>query len=596
MKNVGYFSKEKKGYFSLYGRAQHRGFTFVEILVTIAIFTLVFGGLFGGFQLMLQLIGKSKAQAGALALMSEKMEYIRSLPYNNVGTIAGVPNGNIAQTSTTTLNGIVYNERILIQYVDDVADGIGGADSNGILADYKQIKVEYSWDLRGKNDTAALVSNIVPPSIETTAGGGTIRVNVFNANVLPLSGAEVRFFNDTTTSTIDTLRYTDLNGITYLSGAPAAANYQITVTDSGYSTDGTYVATTSNPNPVTLPVAVLESQISTMNFQIDELSDILVTTVGLPTYGSFIDIFTDASLLTSVPSTTVSGGSLVLSDDVGVYRTPGTAVSTSTAPGAITSWYAATFQASTSASTTATVSLLYDNGGGLAFVPDVDLPGNSIGFTYSPVDLTGLSVATYNTLALQTTLSTTDTAYTPQLHQWALSYVQAQSSISDIQLSIAGDKIIGTDATAKPILKYQNTGVTDGDGEWNVSDIEWDIYDIEVLTEGYNVLEVCAPSPLYLNPDTSETVQFTLSAATPQLLRVLVQEIDGTPIPDATVRLENTSVDQTDTTSLCGQTYFSSGLYDADDYTLTVDATGYTTEVTASTTINSSSTVTVILN
>ncbi len=148
----------------------NRGFSFVELLISVAIMVLVFGGLFAGIQAMIQVIGNSKASTGALALATERMEYIRSLSYDSVGTIAGIPNGAIPQNATRTLNGVTYNERVLIEYVDAPEDGIGGADANGILADYKRVKIEYSWDDRGTTKYRSLVSNIVPRGVETTSG------------------------------------------------------------------------------------------------------------------------------------------------------------------------------------------------------------------------------------------------------------------------------------------------------------------------------------------------------------------------------------------------------------------------------------------
>lgn len=578
------------------GFQKNRGFSFVELIITIAIFSLVFGGLFGAFQVMTALIGTSKAKAGALSLMSSKMEYIRSLPYNSIGTDGGVPSGAIPQNSTSTLNGIEYAERILIQYIDDPADGVGGADTNAILADYKQAKVEYTWTIRGKTQKASLVSNIVPLGIESIAGGGTIKVNVFDATVAPVAGAEVRFVNDTTTSTIDTVRYTDLTGVAYLSGAPAVANYEITVTDTGYSTDGTYTATTSNPNPTTQPVAVAESLITTMNFQIDMLSDLLIKTVGPATYADFFDTFGDSSQLMSTSSTHIVSGDMVLTDTLGVYDVLGSVQSASTTPATIQSWYAASFSVSTTVSTAVRMFVMYNNAGAFTLVPDADLPGNSAGFTASPVDISNLDPLTYTELALSADFSTVDTNETPELHEWGITYITTQSTISGVQLAIEGAKSIGTDGSFQPVLKYSTTSVSDGSGEWVQDDIEWDVYTVSVLSPGYSVYEVCAPSPLTLNPGATEEMIITLAGPSTQLLRVTVSELDGTPIPDALVHLENTGVDLAQLTSLCGQTYFNTGLYDDDDYLLSVSAPGFATEVIASTTVSSSSTANVILN
>ncbi len=572
------------------------GYSLIELIITIALFSLVFSALFAGVQFALSLVGTSKAEAGALALLVDKMEYIRSLPYNDVGTVGGVPAGDIPQTGTTTLNGITYNERVLIQYVDDPADGTGSSDSNGILADYKQIKIEYVWSIRGKTNSASLVSNIVPNGIETTAGGGTIRVNVFDAQVQPLSGAAVRFLNNTTTTTIDTTRYTDPNGVAYLAGAPAAANYEIIVTDDGYSTDGTYVATTSNPNPTTPPIAVLESQISTMNFQIDKLSDLTIRTLNPATYGNYTDTFSDNSGLISQSSTTVSSGALILNGSAGSYKSTGSAVSTSTDVTSPDAWYSASFSASTSASTSVRVSVMYDNAGVMTLVPDEDLPGNSVGFTTSPVDISSLSTTTYASLGLSAILTTTDANVTPYLHQWQITHVVNQTPIADVPLSIAGAKSIGTYDDGQPVLKYAATGVSDSSGVWDQSNIEYDLYTVTVNSTAYDVQEECPIVPFALSPDTTETLTFTLGPASGAMLRVAVTQADGTPIPDATVRLQNTGIDQQQKTSLCGQTYFGSGLYTAGDYQVTVSASGYATQTVTDVTVNASSSLTVQLN
>lgn len=576
--------------------ASQRGFSFVEMIVTAAIMSLVFGGLFQAFQVMTNVVATSKAKSGALSLISERMEYIRSLPYNSVGTDGGVPAGILPQNSTTTFNGILYSERILVQYVDDAADGSGGADSNGILSDYIQTKVEYTWTYRGVTDSMFLVSNIVPPGIESTLGGGTIRVNVFDATVMPVPGAAVRFINNETSPAIDTIRYANLSGVAYLSGAPAASNYQIIATDTGYSTDRTYVATTSNPNPITPPVAVLESQVSTMNFQIDQLSDLRLTIASAATYGAFSDTFLDYTQIATTSNTIITTGAIELTNIAGTYDTSGSMQSTSTAPSLLDSWYSVAFNASTSAQAWVQVSVMYDNAGVLTLVPDEDLPGNSTGFQSTPIDITGLDVASYPELALYGLFRTTDTAQTPVLYDWSLTYITSQPPISGVDVSIQGSKSIGTDGDAQPVLKYKDNGVSDSNGEIDFDGIEWDIYTIEVISPGYSVYEVCPTSPYALNPGVIREMKLTLGGASSQLLRVIVSQVDGTPVREATVRLENTGVDQLSTTSLCGQSYFDSGLYNDDDYLLTVTAPGFTTEVTASTTVSSSSTVTVILN
>ena len=340
------------------------GFTFIELLVTAAVTALIFTGLMASVQLAVKLISTAKAKTGAVSLATERLEYIRSLAYADIGTIAGIPPGNIPQQSTRTLNSITYHERVLIQYVDAPDDGLGASDDNGILADYKRAKVEYSWLGPNGTNSIALLSDIAPPGIESTAGGGTIAVNVFDANVQPVQGAAVRVINTTTTSTIDTTQYTNASGIAFFAGAPAASQYELIVTKAGYSTDSTYVATTSNPDPITPPVAVLEGAVSTMNFRIDLLSRLTVRTVEPAATDLFEDDFSDGSLIESMTDTILTAGSIVLTGSPGTYSLTGTVFATTTEPTSFDAWGIASWSATTDTDTTVRIHV-YDVSGGV---------------------------------------------------------------------------------------------------------------------------------------------------------------------------------------------------------------------------------------
>jgi prepilin-type N-terminal cleavage/methylation domain-containing protein len=83
------------------------GFSLVEVIIVSAILLLVFGGLFSSFKYTLGLIANSKAKMTALALITDRLEYIRSLPYDAVGTIGGLPNRSIPQYRIIEQPGVV---------------------------------------------------------------------------------------------------------------------------------------------------------------------------------------------------------------------------------------------------------------------------------------------------------------------------------------------------------------------------------------------------------------------------------------------------------------------------------------------------------
>ncbi len=574
-----------------------RGFTFVELLIGCAVITLFFGGLFGAVQYSVKLISVSKAKSGALAIANERLEYIRSLRYADVGTIAGIPNGAIPQSSTSTENNIVYTTRVLIEYIDSVDDGEGGLDSNGILADFKRAKIEVSWDIGYGTTSIYLVSDIVPAGIETTDGGGTLTVNVFDAQVAPLPGIPVRIYNDTTTSTIDVTKSTNIDGVAMFSGAPAAANYQITVTDTGYSTDGTRVATTSLPNPATSPVAVIEGAVSTMNFQVDELSDLTIRTVGQATYETFADNFTDNVLVASTSNVVVGGGGVVLAGGPGSYAASGHILSTSTTPVTLNAWSVATWSGTTTLLGTVTVRVYAVTGTSTyTLVSDVDLPGNSVGFTTRTIDISGIDIGTYGTLALGAELASSDVNVTPELGEWSIVSVSNEPSIPGIDFALTGNKVIGTDLLLVPIHKYEASHTTNGAGSVSLSQIEWDTYNVTLGTGGYTIREACPSLPFVLEPGVIDTLTLTLTSSVSHSLRVEVVDSAGDPIPNASVTLSRSGFGDTETSSVCGGVFFGSGVAQETDYQIEVSATGYIDQTLTGQSIDGATILRITLN
>jgi len=557
-------------------KKMHGGMSLVEVIVASALMVLVFGGLMASFQLMVSLIGKSKAESGALALANEQLEYIRALPYNDVGTVGGIPSGAIPQISTTTLNGLEYTERVLVEYVDDEDDGTDVDDENGIVADYKRVKIEYSWNNKGETDSLSLISSIVPEGIETTEGGGTLRVNVFDSSVMPVPGAEVHLYNTNGTTTIDMIRYTNASGVALISGAPALAGYEITVTKDGFSTDQTYSATGINSNPSPPHVAVLESQVSTMNFQIDGLGTLAIRTVGIPVVEDFNDSFDDSNSVATLSNTVVGSGSVSLSGPA-PYAGSGTVQSVPVTPSSFSAWETFTFSLDTPEDTGVLIQLYSVMDAIYTLVSDTDLPGNSTGFATGTIAISGLSPETYPSLAIGATLTTSNASTTPQVLDWELSYAVSEPPIANVPVQLTGGKTIGTQADSSPVFKYQVTHTTDSAGDSAVGDIEWDVYAVTLGTGSYDIAEACGYIPYVLEPGMDETLKLTLAPHSAHSLRVRVETAEGEPIAGATVDLARPDFNTSDNVSSCGQVFFSD-LTTADDYQLVVSAPGYTSE------------------
>jgi len=547
------------------------GFTLIEVLIVSAIMGLFFGGLFITIQSALKLVADNRARLSALAVANNQIEYIRSLSYNAVGTIAGLPPGLIPQISTTTFNNINFTRRTLVEYIDDDADGLGMADNNSITTDYKQAKVTVSWTRGSENFEIFLVTNIIPRSIETNMGGGTIRVNVFDASISPLPGVDVRLFNNSGTTTVDVTRTTDATGVALFGGAPAGANYQIFVSAPGYSSDQTYVATTSLPNPTKQPIAVVAADVSTMNFFVDELS-----TANFNLYTNRVENkislnFATTSDVATSSRTIVTGGRLFLASTSGSYATSGLAYLRAVIPAPLSRWYSIVASTSLPGLTGYRVSLFSQTGTSTyTIIPDSDLPGNSIGFT-GTINLSTLSPITYPSLTAAVVLTTSSTTVTPALDDFTVQYIESETVGSGLALSLTGSKILGTRLDSSPVFKTVVSSTTNSLGRAVFSNLEWDVYTQQVT--GYDIAESCPAEPVSVAPGITVDAYTVLAPNSATSLRVVVKTGLGLPISGASVALARSGT-TTSLSSYCGQAFYTS-LTTANDYVLTVSAPGY---------------------
>ncbi len=549
------------------------GFSLVEVIIVSAILLLVFGGLFSSFKYTLGLIANSKAKMTALALITDRLEYIRSLPYDAVGTIGGLPNRSIPQYRIIEQNGVVLYEQVFVDYFDDPADGETYAfDNNGIINDYKRVKIKYEWNISGSTSTVSISSIVVPRSIETDDGGGTIRVNVFDANVLPLSGIDVRLYNASTTAPVDVIRQTGPTGEVLFTGAPAGPNYEIFVSEPLYSSDQTYQATTSLPYPSTLPVAVLEGDVSTMNFQVDRLSTSTVKLAENQVFAEVTEEFSDLlGLATSTDVESVSD-KLRLRLDGGFYVTSGDAWLTPLEPTPLEGWGFVTFTATEPLNTTALISF-YTSTSSADLIPDSVLLGNSAGFSPGSIDLRTIPVAAYDTIVPRLQLNTTDTTFSPEVEEILVTYLESEDVVGNQDFTLVSSRSIGTDDMFVPVAKWDFSTSTDVSGVRTFIQFEWGSYALTV--PGYSIRSICPTGEFTVSPNVTATTTITLDAVSLNSLRVIVKNSVGSVVPKATVTLRQGMTEYIHTTDWCGQAYI--GGLSADTYALEVSGAGYTT-------------------
>ena len=248
------------------------GQTLIGIILSTAIFAILAHAIFTLTTSSFRLVSFSRARIGARQLAQEKIEQIRNMPYEDIGTVGGIPSGNLEQSENIIRNGLNYIVDTSVIYIDDPFDGVSPADL--LPTDFIRARVSVSWEglAASRTNPIVLVTDIAPRGVETTEGGGTLSILVFDANAIPISQATVTIEADTLIPSVDIEQQTNENGRLVMPGAPTCNEcYKITVTKDSYSTERTYSPSeVANPNKPYL--SVVEGQVTESSFAIDKFS------------------------------------------------------------------------------------------------------------------------------------------------------------------------------------------------------------------------------------------------------------------------------------------------------------------------------------
>src|SRR3989344_2840825 len=263
------------------GIKNSRGFTLIEALVFLFLFAVVSTAFFEAYAVGTRLIIESKNRLGATALANQKMEIIRSIDYDSIGTkhwngsagVYGIPAGDLLEDETISVNTRQYAVHTFVQYADDSFDGtLGGTPNDTIPNDYKRIRISVAWGSGGTDQTVTVFANVSPNGIETSAGGGVLSINILDTSGSGISGVTVRLVNSATS--VDITTATDSTGNITLPGAPAGTqNYALTVSKSGYYGAMTYPPyPTSAYNPIDEPASVGAGVLNPKTIVMDQAS------------------------------------------------------------------------------------------------------------------------------------------------------------------------------------------------------------------------------------------------------------------------------------------------------------------------------------
>ncbi|RJQ34891.1 carboxypeptidase regulatory-like domain-containing protein [Candidatus Parcubacteria bacterium] len=567
-----------------------RGATLLDTVVGTALMLIVFLGIAAAFQLSLDVVTNNKARAGAIALGNERMEYLRSLSYTQIGVEGGIPAGIVPQEETVSWNGIEYTRRTSVLYADDPGDGLGELDENSIITDYKTIRVEVSWTARQGERSVVLVGRASPNGVEVAVAGGILAITVVNAAAEPVFDAQVDIINTEVSPAINIRTYTNSNGaVTYI-GAPAASNYQITVSRAGYSTDQTYPVTAENPNPTPRHLTVADNETTSQTFAIDLVSTKTVETYKALEPSTWEDTFANDTKIAVFNGTEISGGRVRFAGNP-PFPPTASVQSIAIAPSQVSRWKTLSWN-DVEPSDTEIFYQLYTSDGA-TLIPDAVLPNNSTGFSTSSVDISTIPAGTYPGLRIGAILKTKNPgAPTPSIDDWTIEY-EGPSPFPNLSFSMQGLKTIGNNPT---VYKYDEVHSSGAGASLTLQNVEWDTYTLSVpTTTNYALSESCDdPQPETLDPASSQTTQLYVVPYDPSTLLVDVRASGSNALlTGASVRLYKTGYDETLSTSSCGQIFFE-GLEEA-TYSIEVSKTGYQTYGSADVTVFDGALLSVVL-
>lgn len=300
------------------------GYTIVEMIVTIAVFAIVAVSITSLVLSLLRHSATSTIRANAYALAIEKMEFLKSIPYDELA----VQGGGIATSGTPlpaaqeiSRSGRTYIVRANVQYADDAFDGCldypsnasrlcrnGPADASKPVdsnpRDYKIGEIRVVDKLSGEQ--YAKLSSVFTARVAETGGNtSAVMVQVIDSSGNPVNDADVAIKNTTLSPPVSQAISTDNNGIALFLDVPPDTNhnYVIKASKLGYSTLETMpIAGTLMPTYPNLSAFV--QQVSSATLKIDKVSSksLKITTVT-----------PDGSVLPNA-SVTIRGGNKVYTD------------------------------------------------------------------------------------------------------------------------------------------------------------------------------------------------------------------------------------------------------------------------------------------
>lgn len=306
---------------------RERGTTLIEVLVAVFVLSLVSLGIYAAFRGVIRLQRIAHIRTVATYVANEQLEVARNLPYQDVGTTAGIPNGVLLASEQLIRESTTFMITRTIRNIDDPFDGtLGGMPDDLSPADYKMVEIGITCTACDGFEGISVTGRVAPLGLETSAGNGALFIQVINAQAQPIADAAVHIENQELDPIVVIDDVTGADGMLRIVDAPPEVqSYHIEITKAGFTSDQTYAPGDLAPStPVKLDATVAEGGVTQVTLSIDQVSTIQVasrTSLCAPV-GSFDFRLEGSRLLGTTPDlpkyaqdlVTAVGGGLTLSD------------------------------------------------------------------------------------------------------------------------------------------------------------------------------------------------------------------------------------------------------------------------------------------
>lgn len=258
-----------------------KAFSLIEILVSLFIIMVLVLSIYPLISFSLQITADNKNQVQAINIANEKLEQIRALSYDDVGTINGVVPGVLKDDEIIFRNG-TFNVSTTITFFDDDYDGLLSEENDDFI-DYKKATVRVTWQAKTGEKQVIMSSFFIPPTPQDIPEGwGLLKIYVIDSNGNPVTDANITINNSDPNLDFPIINANYSTYDTNILSIPVkpSNSYNVSVSKNGYTIDRTYSQTEISPStPVKPDLEVNLGRKTESNFIIDRVGKFNIRTV-----------------------------------------------------------------------------------------------------------------------------------------------------------------------------------------------------------------------------------------------------------------------------------------------------------------------------